>query len=135
MIAIVCVDEKMGVAFNKRRQSRDSALTKKIVEILEGKMLYISPYSEKLFEGIHPLTISEDYLREVPKDGYCFVEREELSGFEEKIEKLFLVKWNRVYPRDKVLRLRFEEYQLTEYFDFVGSSHEKITVEVYEKRK
>lgn len=135
MKVIVCVDEKGGVAFNHRRQSRDKELTKKLLELLRGKRLYLSSYSKVLFPEKETITIREDYLLKTPEGEYCFAEREELSDLEERIEELVLVKWNRAYPRDKVLKLDLNNYHLTKSFDFQGNSHEKITVEIYEKNR
>lgn len=135
MKVIVCVDDKKGVSFNDRRQSRDKLLSKKILEMISKSSLYLSPYSAKLFEGVSNLKISEDYLKVAPRDSFCFVEREDLNSYEEEIEVLILVKWNRVYPKDKELKLDFSRFVLVKLFDFAGNSHEKITVEMYEKNR
>lgn len=133
MRVFVSVDENGGVAFNKRRQSRDKVLYEKILEIVGKGVLYLSPYSEKLFVPSKSLKVTEDYLKLAEEDDYCFAEREELEGFEDKISKLYLVKWNRVYPNDSVLKLDLSYFSLKECFEFEGKSHDRITVEIYEK--
>ena len=44
MIVIACVDDKMGMLFNHRRQSQDSVLRKRILQITAGKILWMSRY-------------------------------------------------------------------------------------------
>ena len=55
MKVIVCLDERRGMMFNNRRQSRDSVLIEDVVKDLCGEKLFISPYSEKLFENSYGL--------------------------------------------------------------------------------
>ena len=40
---IVCLDDKNGMAFNHRRQSRDCIVTAKIAELVKGSTLHFSP--------------------------------------------------------------------------------------------
>lgn len=133
MKIIVCVDDKNGVSFNNRRQSRDKVLNEKLTEMISDKELYLSPYSAKLFDGRINLVVSEDYLKLAPLGAYCFVEREELAISSSQVEEVILVKWNRVYPRDKVFKFDMSPFKQVKSYEFVGSSHEKIGVEVYEK--
>ena len=52
--------------------------------------------------------------------------------FGEKIEKIVLFRWNRHYPAD--VHFQFPgKWHLVQTEDFPGSSHEKITMEVYER--
>lgn len=133
MRLIVCVDDKGGVSFNHRRQSRDRILNQKILEMVGERNLYLSPYSESLFPKSKNIIVSEEYLTVASEGDFCFVEREELSEKDILIEEVIMVKWNRVYPRDKVLKLDFKAFRLKEVFSFAGSSHEEISVEVYAK--
>lgn len=61
MRLIVCLDDKNGMAFNHRRQSRDRIVTEKIEELVKGSTLHFSPNSEKLFTS-GDFEPSEDYL-------------------------------------------------------------------------
>lgn len=40
MKLIVCMDDKNGMAFNHRRQSRDRVLAERIMELTENAKLY-----------------------------------------------------------------------------------------------
>ena len=43
MRLIVCLDDKNGMAFNHRRQSRDRIITETIEELVKGSTLHFSP--------------------------------------------------------------------------------------------
>ena len=53
MIVIVCTEDRGGMLFNNRRVSKDRTVIQKILELSEGKKLWIHPFSEKLFELFH----------------------------------------------------------------------------------
>lgn len=42
MKLIVCLENNNGVIFNKRRVSSDKKVTKKIIELTQGKKLWVS---------------------------------------------------------------------------------------------
>ena len=52
MKLILCVDDKGGLAFNHRRQSRDRVLNEHILMHCGMHRLWISPYTARLFERI-----------------------------------------------------------------------------------
>ena len=137
MQLIVCLDNHMGMCFNKRRQSRDRAVIDTISSIVGENKLYISEYSMPLFEQSNlALLASDNYLDEaVVMNGIAFSERESVDGFINKIDKLYVFLWNRDYPSDFVFPMNVLSAAMTktEIYDFVGSSHEKITLEVYER--
>ena len=49
MILIVCVDDHNGMMFNHRRQSQDRVLRADILELTDGKKLWMNAYSRKQF--------------------------------------------------------------------------------------
>ena len=119
MHIIVCVDDKNGMAFNKRRQSRDRILCEYLVK--RYGTLTVDEYSLSLFDSGAKIG---DF-----SDGVCFVEKEIPSS----PDKITLCKWNRVYPADMYFDIPLDSYTLTFCEDIVGSSHERITIEEYEK--
>lgn len=181
MIIIVCVDEKNGLMFNSRRQSRDSAVCRDILRECRGKKLYMSAYSGRLFEEARraagtkenqkeegtgeakgaeqigrpegaegteaakgtgelkeaQIEISEEILNLAGDEDICFIEDTKITGFEEQIRKVILYKWNRRYPADRYFTLDLSggSWELLRTEEFKGSSHERITKEVYERRK
>lgn len=130
MILIVCVDERMGMAFGGRRLSRDRAVYEDIASAC-GK-IWLSPRSAALFEGVDiELVADENFLDNAPKGECCFAEFLSPAPYEHRIEKIILYRWNRRYPSDTKLGIELEAWQPESVTDFPGSSHEKITKEVY----
>lgn len=126
MKLIVCLDDNNGMMFNNRRQSRDKILIENVLEICKGEKLYTNEYSSKLF----PEKFVEifDSMEEIG-NGYCFAENFTVN--ENDVEEIIVYKWNRVYPADVHFNIDLDNWNLTETVDFEGSSHEKITREIY----
>ena len=134
MKVIVCLDERRGMMFNNRRQSRDSFLIEDVVKDLCGEKLFISPYSEKLFENADvKLKVKDNPLKAAKRDSVCFIENCSLADFKDEIDEVVIYLWNRHYPCDFYFDLNMEGYTLKSVTEFEGSSHEKITKEVYIK--
>lgn len=144
MMIIACVDENNGLMFNHRRQSRDSIVCRDILQECSGKKLYMSACSGQLFEEAKKteeaeraeIEITEDILKQAGNEDACFIEDAEITGFEEKIRKVILYKWNRRYPADRYFTLDLSNgsWVLLRTEEFKGSSHERIKKEIYEKK-
>ena len=131
MNLIVVLDDRNGMLFNHRRQSRDRVLNERIAKICGGKLI-VNAYAAALFAGINvDLTIAEDPLSAAKPGEWCFLEDRSPAPVMDKIEKLIVYRWNRVYPSDLKLDLDLSAMRLESTTDFAGSSHEKITEEVY----
>ena len=64
----------------------------------------------------------------------CFVENISVASAAERVEQVYLFHWNRAYPGDLFFDLPLEDgWELTLEEEFPGSSHETITLEVYER--
>lgn len=63
----------------------------------------------------------------------AFLENIPAAPYEDRIEKIILFWWNRKYPSDTWFDIDLEGggWKLSETREFSGSSHEKITEEVY----
>lgn len=134
MIVIVCLDDGNGMMFNGRRQSRDRAVIEDVALLSKDSKLYVKEYSYKLFSDLNlqNVVVSSDMLNEAEDGEYCFVEDMSVGTFSEKIERLIIYKWNRVYPADFYFDMPVDKgWQLSEIKEFVGTSHEKITKEIY----
>ena len=133
MRVIVCLDDRNGMLFNHRRQSRDREVLKEILKDAEGKRLWIRPFSQKLFQGTENRVQVSDFPLDAASPGEtCFVEDLSLAGWEDSIESLTVYRWNRHYPGDFFLDLDLSGWPLVSQREFPGNSHEKITKEVYE---
>ena len=128
MKLIVCLDDNNGMMFNKRRQSRDRVLIENVFEFCKGEKLYIDEYSAKLFpENTVEMFESIDNI----ENGYCFAENFTVN--EEYVDEIIVYKWNRLYPADTYFNIDLKNWSLIESVDFEGSSHEKITREIYRR--
>lgn len=134
MIVILCLDDKNGMMFNNRRQGRDKSVIQDILKLINGKQLFVNSYSKNLFQDFDIDIISDNnFLNNVGKGDYCFVEDNNLQEFSDKIEKIIVYRWNRVYPSDLKLEIPIQNWNLADSFEFSGNSHDKITREVYTK--
>ncbi len=129
MIAIVCVDHHLGMMFHNRRQSQDRKLREKIKEITP--FLTMNAYSYTLYQDVFKdAYVVEDFFN---ADGYCLFENISVKQYEDIIEELYIFNWNRDYPADFYLDIDLEQYECLYEEEFVGTSHEKITLRKYRK--
>ena len=131
MYLIVPVDDRMGMAFNKRRQSQDRVLREYLMTITKGRLLRMNHYSGELFGAAENIRVSEDFLQQAGDEDFCYVENLDPRSCYPEVKALVLCRWNRAYPGDLHFSLDFSQWKLCYAEEFPGSSHEKITVEVY----
>lgn len=132
MILAVCVDDRGGMLFNHRRQSRDKAVIEDLVKFAGVRRILVHPYSAPLFAG-QTVTADERFLALAEKDDICFVENVRVGAYIPKCGSVLLYRWNRVYPADVYFDLDLSAcgFTCTQTAEFAGRSHEKITREVY----
>ncbi len=132
MKLVICIDKENGMLFNGRRQSQDSVLRQKLLELVGDGQLWLNDYSAKQFETTDKLVVCEDFFAKAGADDFCFVENTDVPVA--LADELYIFKWNRLYPADK-----YFEHDLKGTFkkvrseDFTGSSHKKITLEIYKR--
>lgn len=134
MYLLVAVDDTGGMLFNGRRQTMDRAMREKLLEKTQGRLLYVAPYTAQLFspEEQNRLHVSENFLKEAGAGDWAWTEKDDPTPYLHAIEKLILVRWNRTYPADSWFTLDLKsQWKLEQTEEFAGSSHEKITWEVY----
>ena len=136
MNVIVCVSDGGGMLFAKRRLSRDAAVISDVEKTVGGGALFVTDYSAKLFENTALGAVrAENPLSEASAGDYVFLEEKGISDFKEDVESLIIYRWNRKYPFDFSLDINPLQcgFSLVSTVDFKGSSHDKITKEIYEK--
>ena len=132
MRVIVFLDDKNGMLFNKRRQSRDQAVLEEIQMLCQGKVLWMNEYSSELFRTYSgDISVSERFLEEAGEEEYCFVENVPIQEYKDEIQTVVLYRWNRKYPADIRFAMDLSRWKMVECVEFSGHSHEKITKEVY----
>lgn len=136
MHIIVCVDDRNGMLFNFRRQSRDRLLIADVISELGDKKIYISSFSKLLFEDFEGKYIVNDSIPNgLMTDDVCFVENVDVLPYINDINKLTVYHWNRAYPGDTFFNVDLvkEGFDLSSTYEFEGYSHEKITREIFER--
>ena len=133
MRIIVCLDNHGGMLFNRRRQSKDSALRQHMLQMVAGGKLWMNGYSASQFSPEDDLCADEAFLEKAGPQDYCFVENEDISAYVSRVEQVIVYRWNRDYPRDMIFpeTLVSSKWKLVSREDFPGNSHEKLTQEVY----
>ena len=134
MNVIVCIDEENGMLFNGRRQSKDRALRAHALAMAEGK-LWMNGYTARQFaEDGCDVVVDEAFLNHAPEDAWCFVENVSLLPYMDKISHVAVYRWNRLYPSDVKFPMAEFAFRWTQVSreEFAGSSHERITQEVYQ---
>lgn len=137
MIVAVCIDDRGGMAFHRRRQSRDRLQRADLLETCRGR-LWMDGGSAPLFAKEQArIRVDGGYLEKAGRGETCFVERPPLSPFVGRIEGVLLYRWNRVYPADAWFDLDLEAlgFSLRERREFPGFSHPRITRDFYERRE
>lgn len=132
MKIIVCLDDRNGMLFNRRRQSRDQVACQKIMELAHDSELWMNVYSGELFSSEN-VKIAEDFLAQAQPGDYCFVENTDVLPYREQVEEVYVFRWNRVYPADTHFPDELLSSKKVTVVEFPGKSHPKITMEVYSR--
>lgn len=132
---IVCLDDKNGMTFNGRRQSQDRYLRRRVADMVGDGTLWMNRYSAGQFADtpVPALSVREDFMAAAQEGEFCFVENVPLAPWADRIGTLFVFRWNRSYPADRFLDLLLDGWKLTGSEEFPGYSHERITLEVYQR--
>lgn len=131
MRPIVCLDDKGGMLFGGRRQSKDRVLRGRVLAMCLGKKLWMSRYSAKQFEEGGEFLVDDAYLSKAGFDDYVFVEDQGYSLAD--CDELVIYRWNRHYPGDVFFEADLSDFTLIQTSDFEGFSHETITEEIYRR--
>ena len=138
MRLVVCVEDRWGMAFNGRRLSMDEAVRERILEFTDGTPLWMSPYSERQF-GRSAGGAGDLRRRGVYGQGWAggvlfWRNSATRPGYREQLEEITLFRWNRRYPADLYFDpALLDGFSLAASEEFPGTSHEKITMEVYRR--
>lgn len=135
MTLYFCLDDRNGMRFNNRRQSRDAA----VLEDIRSRMtkdLLVDPMSQRMMERAQiPYLVMPPELPEDLEGLHYFVEERAVGEWVSLASTVVLYRWNRHYPADQFFDIDLNAlgFSLVETVDFPGNSHENITREVYVK--
>lgn len=135
MIAAACVDNRMGMMFAERRQSRDREVIRRIIERAAGRTIWMTPYSLPLFDEFpgSGARADEAFWQIAAEDDVCFVENGDLAEHICDVKEIWLYRWNRDYPGDVFFNVNLQNWRRTMSSEFAGYSHAVITEEIYKK--
>lgn len=133
MTVLFCTDDKNGLLFGGKRQSKDRRVRERILKRAEGHTLWMSTYSSSQFEEGGVFIADDDYPRKANGDDYCFAESADIPL--DHADRVIIYRWNRHYPATAFFKTDLTAcgFSLTASEDFAGYSHETITEEIYEK--
>lgn len=131
MIMVVCIDDRGGMLFNRRRQSKDHMLRQDLLREAAGRTLWMNAYSARQFAPLpENIRVAEDFPARAGKEDFCFFENVNPVPWLEKAEMIVLYHWNRHYPADRWFPQPLPGRTVQRTEDFAGSSHENITKEI-----
>ena len=141
MKVILCLDKNNGMMFNNRRQSRDRYVIEDILKICHNKKLWMSKYSEEMFneyliasdkeEIKHNILVDREYISKAEDGDYCFIEDLDLRDYNITVSEIIIYRWDKHYPADMHFDVKFEGYVCKNREEIKGFSHEKIIKEIY----
>lgn len=112
----------------------DRVLRCRILQKASESILWMNAYTADQFGPELPsfVRVDEDFLHKAGKGEFVFSENRLMHDAEENdIEGVILYRWNRDYPADLFLDFDASLWKLRSTEDFAGSSHDKITEEIY----
>lgn len=130
MKIIVCLDERNGMLFAGRRQSKDAELRRRVLDLVGDGILWMNAYTAGQFEEHSSIFCDEAFLEKAAAEDHCFVENTDITPYIHKVDAVIVYRWNRHYPADVTFPIA-DKWQMISREDFPGSSHELITEERY----
>lgn len=126
MKLITIVDNNNGLSFLNKRLSRDKILYKYIDNLFTKFTVQENKLSNKQGPTFKNSTNEQTDI--------LFVETGVNDIFNKyQVDELYLFNWNRDYPSTEKLDINLSDFKIKYIDEFKGSSHEKITLTVYER--
>ena len=119
------------MAFNHRRQSKDSVIIDKIEQIVKNNPLYCDEYTAELFSENKNINIVTQKPSERPY--FWFPELKDPAPLDENITKIHAFYWDKNYPADVFCSWNPLKWDLFFSRELIGSSHDVISYREYRK--
>ena len=134
MTVVLCADDRGGLSFHGRRQSRDRAVSADLLSQAGECTLWVEPCSRPLFpQEARTVRTAEEPWTQAGAEDLCFLELQDPAPALARADQLVVYRWNRHYPSDRKLLLPPEGWTLTSRTEFPGHSHDVITKEIYQR--
>ena len=132
MTVFLCTDSRGGMIFNERRVSFDRKIIEDVIRYTGDGILYISDFSEDLFEDTEASVICvPEPLYSAKDDAFVFIEKDSITPYADKIKRLIIYNFGEPYPYDERLDFKPTEagFKLVSRRTFVGNTHDNVTRE------
>ena len=135
MTVFVALDNHNGMMLNNRRQSRDSMMLQKMFEMIGNDKLFVHSFSQKLLTNDYgdKIVVRDDFLKAAQTGDNCFVENQHIFEHINKINTIYVFRWNRDYLSDFKFDIDLSGWEMELVEEFAGYSHDCITLEKYTK--
>ena len=136
MTVFLCTDSRGGMIFNGRRVCFDMKIIEDVIRYTGDGILYISDFSEDLFEDSTASVISVPSPLASAGDGaFVFIENEDILPHLDRIDRLIIYNFGEPYPYDVRLDIKPSDvgFRLRSRRTFVGATHDNVTREDYVK--
>lgn len=134
MIIICCVEERNGMSFEGRRCARDAKMRDDVRSLYPCLSMDAYAYAMYAQDDVdYPYEICEDLSQaHYP----CIVETIAPSLFEKDLQQIVLYQWHRQYPStiQMDINLHDSSWECIDTYCFEGSSHDKITRAIFQKK-
>ena len=138
MHIILFLDQKDGMIFGNKRQTKDKILMKYIEDVSKGSCLFTNHFSTSLFDNIPShLIVDDNFLNIAKSEDFCIVENEDIEPYMNKIESIRIYRWDKVYPStikfNKDLLKNWKQSFCVELF--LGGTHQVIYEEMWVRKE
>lgn len=127
----LCIDKENGRSFYGRRTSSDREVRKRLLDMCDT--LYVDSYTAAQFTEAYEkekLSVVDDPAG--IDEGTAFIELQDIPG---DADRIIIFQWPKKYPADRFLNFRFSGWRKVKKEDFPGYAHEKVTMNVWERKK
>ena len=139
----------MGTKFHDRLVSRDANAAQDMVDTVANSRLYVDAKAERMF-GPYLYKTSDEYNGHVKlvddtarfavfhpwSRGYMFLTGPIPPRILRRVKTITVYQWNKVYPHDTEFDVSaLESFVPVSTKEIAGTSHEKITITIYARRK
>lgn len=138
MHIILFLDQKDGMLFGGKRQTKDKILMKYIEDASKGSCLFANHFSTSLFGNTPSHLIVDNNFLDIAKSGdYCIVEDEDIKPYMNKIESIRIYRWDKVYPSTmKFNKNLLKDWEQVFCVDlFLGGTHPVICEEMWVRKE
>lgn len=134
----ICLTEDNGMLYRGARLSGDYQIFQKMREIATDKTpMGCFPDSLYQFPGTHDNIFRMEEFTEIPEGGFFYDETIDPAEFEDILNEICIIRWNRPYENDMKCTLDLSGWEMIKTYSFNGSlrTHKNLKVEWYKRNE